>query len=151
MVRGLIKRDEKNIQDPFVSFRNEMERVFDDFFSLKPTEMFDSEWIPSIDVDEAEKNVYVRAEIPGIEEKDIDATLEENILTISGEKKEEHEEKDKKHWLRESRLGSFQRSVALPEGIKADSAKAKFKKGVLNIEIEKTEKSKPKSIKIDVK
>ncbi len=151
MARGLIKRDEKNIQDPFVNFRNEMERVFDDFFSLRPTELFDSEWVPSIDVDEDEKNVYVRAEIPGIEEKDIDVTLEENILTISGEKKEEHEEKNKKQWLRESRFGSFQRSVALPEGIKADSAKAKFKKGVLNIEIEKTEKSKPKSIKIDVK
>ena len=151
MARGLIKRDEKNIQDPFVNFRNEMERVFDDFFSLRPTELFDSEWVPSIDVDEDEKNVYVRAEIPGIEEKDIDVTLEENILTISGEKKEEHEEKDKKHWLRESRFGSFQRSVALPEGIKAESAKAKFKKGVLDIEIEKTEKSKPKSIKIDVK
>lgn len=151
MRRGLVKRDERNIQDPFVSFRNEIDRVFDDFFSLRPTEMFDSNWVPAIDVDEDEKKVYVRAEIPGIDEKDISVTLEDNVLTISGEKKEEHEEKNKKRWQKESRFGSFQRSVRLPEGISADSAKARFKKGVLNIEIEKTEESKPRTIKIDVK
>ncbi len=151
MRRGLIKRDDRNIQDPFYSFKNELDRVFDDFFSLKPTEMFDSAWVPTVDVDEDEKKVFVRAEIPGIDEKDVSVTLEDNILTISGEKKEENEEKDKKRWVKESRYGSFQRAIALPEGLKADTAKAKFKKGVLNIELEKTEESKPRTIKIDVK
>lgn len=133
-------------------FRKDISRVFDDFFSLKPTDLFESEWIPSIDVEDKKKSITLKAEIPGIDEKDLNVTIEKNILTISGEKKEERreEDKDKKYLFSERKFGSFSRSVVLPEGIKADNVKATFKKGVLNIEIPKENEAETKRIDIKV-
>jgi len=133
-------------------FRKDISRVFDDFFSLKSTDLFESEWIPSIDVEDKKKSISLKAEIPGIDEKDLNVTLEKNILTISGEKKEERmeEDKDKKYLFSERKFGSFSRSIVLPEGIKADNVNATFKKGVLNIEIPKEKEAETKRIDIKV-
>ncbi len=149
---GIKKRDE-NSKRSLSSFHREMDRVFDDFFSLKPGTLFESEWIPKIDVEETEKAFLVSAELPGMEEKDINVTLEKNILTISGEKKEEKEEKDEKknRYYTERHYGSFRRSVTLPEEIRTDNIKANFKKGVLTIDIPKDEKAPGKKISIEVK
>lgn len=135
------------------SFRREISRVFDNFFSVGPSTLFDAEWLPSIDVDEDDKAIHVQAEIPGIDEKDLEVKVQNNILTISGEKNEEKKEEDeeKKTVISERRFGSFSRTITLPEGIKADKVSAKFKNGVLNIELPKGEVKESKKIKIDVK
>ena len=124
--------------------------VFDDFFRM-PVEVFGNDLNPRVDVHEDEKAVYVKAEIPGLEEKDLNVTLKENMLTISGEKKAEkiEGEKGKNYWYCERSFGSFSRTIALPDAIKHDDVKANYKNGVLEIEIPKAEETQPK--KIDVK
>ncbi len=148
---GITRRD-NSTRTPFDSFRREIDSVFDEFFSLKPSSLFDSDWLPSIDVDENEKEFTVTAELPGMEEKDINVTLENNILTIAGEKKEEKEEKDenRNRYHAERCYGSFSRSVSLPEEIKQDKIKAKFKNGVLSINIPKDESAEKKRISVKV-
>ncbi len=149
---GLAKRD-RNPDTAYSDFRKDIDRVFDDFFSLKPSSLFDSEWLPSFDVDEDDKAIHIRAELPGIDEKDLKVNLENNILTISGEKKDERteEDKDKRTVVSERKFGSFSRSLSVPEGIKAEKIRAKFKDGVLSIEVPKDEAVQAKKIKIDVK
>ena len=126
--------------------------VFDDFFRMVPTNIFGYELVPKIDVSEDEKAVYVKAEIPGLNEKDLTVTLEEKMLTISGEKKEEttEENKEKNYRHCERRFGSFSRSIEMPDSIKADSVKASYKNGVLDIELPKNEAAQPKKINISV-
>jgi len=147
---GLTKRNETKL-NPFEAFERDVKRIFDDFFALEPVDLFDSAWLPTVDVEEDEKSIHVRAEIPGIDEKDLNVTLEDNVLTISGEKKEERKEENKRYVLAERRFGSFKRSIALPAEVKADSVKASFKNGVLTIDFEKKEVSQPKRITINVK
>ncbi len=147
---GLTKRNETKL-NPFEAFERDVKRIFDDFFSLEPVDLFDSAWMPTVDVEEDEKSIHVRAEIPGIDEKDLNVTLEDNVLTISGEKKEERKEENKRYVLAERRFGSFKRSITLPDEVKADSAKATFKNGVLTIDFEKKEVSQPKRITINIK
>jgi HSP20 family protein len=147
---GLTKRDNTTL-NPFEEFERDVKKTFENFFSLEPANLFDSAWIPTVDVKEDEKSIHVRAEIPGIDEKDINVALEDNILTISGEKKDERKEENKRYILSESRYGSFKRCITLPGEVKADSAKAKFKNGVLTIDFEKKEVSQPKRITINVK
>ncbi|MGB4268040.1 MAG: Hsp20/alpha crystallin family protein [Spirochaetota bacterium] len=147
---GLTKRNESKL-NPFEAFERDVKRIFDDFFTLEPVDLFDSAWVPSIDVEEDEKSIHVRAEIPGIDEKDLNVTLEDNVLTISGKKKEERKEENKRYVLAERRFGSFKRSIALPADVKADNIKASFKNGVLTVDFEKKEVSQPKRITINVK
>jgi len=135
------------------SFQRDISRVFDDFFALTPSSMFEIDWTPSIDVEEDEKGIRVKAEIPGIDEKDLRVTLDQNILSIEGEKREERREEDKgsRYVLSERKFGSFHRSISLPSGVKAESIKASFKNGVLKVEIPRDESQKPRKIAIDVK
>lgn len=148
---GLAKRENK-MDHGLDAFRNDILNVFDDFFTFSPTTLFESKWAPTVDITEDEKALHVKAEVPGIDEKDLNVTLENNVLTISGEKKEERKEekKDDRYIVSERRFGSFYRSIRLPEGVKADKIEAKFKNGVLNIEIPREESAPPKKIKIDV-
>jgi len=126
--------------------------VFDDFFRMVPGDIFEGDLYPKIDVHEDEKAVYLKAEIPGMEEKDIDVTLKENMLTISGEKKEEKTEEDKNQSYRycERRFGSFSRTIELPDAINAEAVKASYKNGVLKVELPKSESAKPKKISVNV-
>ncbi len=131
-------------------FEKQLSQLFDDFFEMKPSSLFETRWMPSIDVDEDENGIHVKAEIPGIEEKDLHVVIEQNMLTISGEKSEEKKSENKRYVVSERQFGSFYRSIALPEGIDANKITAKFKNGVLHIEIPRTEEAKPKKITIDV-
>lgn len=131
-------------------FEKQLSQLFDDFFEMKPSSLFETKWMPSIDVDEDENGIHVKAEIPGIEEKDLHVVIEQNMLTISGEKSEEKKSENKRYVVSERQFGSFYRSIALPEGIDANKITAKFKNGVLHIEIPRTEEAKPKKITIDV-
>jgi len=149
MIGNLIKRN-TNKEYGLDSFRRNIDKVFDDFFFLTPTSLFKNDWEPTIDVEEDDKSIHVKAEIPGIDEKDLDVKIEDNILTLSGEKKEERKEEKKNYIFSERKFGSFSRSISLPEGIKTEKINATFKKGILNIDIPKDETKEAKKIAIKV-
>lgn len=129
-----------------ISLRGEMGRLFNDFDL--DFETYDTVWSPSVDVSEAENTYEVKAEIPGLKKEEINISVEENVLTLSGEKKQEKESKDKNYHRIERAYGRFHRSFRLPNEVKADEIKAKYKNGVLTIEIPKTETVKPKEIAV---
>ena len=129
-----------------------MDRLFDDFFNLSTVDFFDSEWLPAIDIINDEKNMYIKADVAGIDEKDINVTVQDNILTISGERTEEqNESKNSTFTLLERKKGSFSRSILLPDGVKAENVKAELKNGVLTITLPKGKPVETKKIKIGVK
>ncbi len=151
---------------PFESLRREIDRLFDDFhpFDFRPPSthsLFGRDlpalrsvaWPVSPAMDLAEKaNEYeITAELPGIDEKNIDIRLANNVLTIKGEKKEEKEEKQKDYYLSERRYGSFQRSFQLPEGVDANKIDASFTKGILTVKLPKTAEAQKAEKKITVK
>jgi len=148
---GIKKRDNSNGSDLDI-FRRGISNLFDDFFSLKPTNFFDSDWVPAIDVQEDNKGIYVKADMPGIDEKNLEVSIENNVLSIKAEKTEERREGDEKRSLIvERKHGSFQRSIRLPEGIKSNEVKAEFKNGVLTLNIPKEKVEEQRKIKINVK
>lgn len=120
------------------NWNERISRFFNDFPST------DFNYYPHIDISEDGKNIFVEAEIPGVKKEDMKITLQDNILTITGEKKKEKEEKDtKRNFFRSERVyGSFTRSFTLPEDIDPDSVDAKFENGILNIKISKAEQKK---------
>jgi len=130
--------------------RREMDRLWDDFFgpgrrAFRPLE---PEWAPAVDVAEAPDKVVVKAEVPGMDAKNIDISLSGDILTIKGEKKSEREEKKENYHLVERSYGSFSRSLRLPAAVEADKIEAGYKQGVLTITCPKKEEAKPKAIEI---
>jgi HSP20 family protein len=130
--------------------RREMDRLWDEFFgparrAFRPLE---AEWAPAVDVSETPDKVVVKAEVPGMEAKDIDISLSGDVLTIKGEKKSEREEKKENYHLVERTYGSFARSLRMPVAVNADKIEATYKKGVLTISCPKKEEVKPKAIEI---
>ena len=153
-----------NLLEPWQSFRTEMDRMFDRLSSgfglpafgrlFEPSRAFPAftAWsAPAVDVSEDDKAFTIAAELPGLEEKDIDVTVSGDMLVIKGEKKQEKEEKDKNYYLSERSYGAFQRSFSLPDGVDQDKIAASFGKGVLTITLPKTEKAREKQKKIEVK
>ncbi|GAB61041.1 MAG: Hsp20/alpha crystallin family protein [Candidatus Jettenia sp.] len=131
------------------SLQNEMNRMMDRIFregSLTETGM----WLPPIDLSETNDKITVKAEIPGIDPKDIDISIQENTLFLKGEKREEKEEKGKNYYRIERQYGSFSRSVVLPATVDTDKVTAECKNGVLEITLQKKEEVKPKQISIKV-
>jgi len=112
---------------------------------------FTEEWLPSVDISETKKNFIVKAELPGLDAKDVSVSLSGDLLIIKGEKKKEEEEKDEHHHYIERYSGSFQRSFQLPTSVKGDKVEAHFEKGVLNVIIPKVEEAEKKEIEIKVK
>jgi len=144
---GLARND-----NPFMSLQREVDRLFDDFTRGFPTFSFGgggNELAPSLDVTENDKQIEITAELPGLEEKDVQVNFADNVLTIRGEKKAEKEEKDKTYRLVERSYGSFVRSLALPDGVNPDTIKASIDKGVLKVVVLKPAPAQVK--KIDVK
>ncbi|HOO72463.1 MAG TPA: Hsp20/alpha crystallin family protein [Spirochaetota bacterium] len=148
----IAKRD-KTQRNDLDLFRRQISSIFDDFFDLKSTGFSDFQWSPAVDVEETKNAINVKADIPGINEKDLSVTLENDILTISGERREEKKEesKDNHYVVTERKYGSFSRSIRLPEGIHSDKIIANFKNGVLNVTIPRTKVESPKKISIEVK
>jgi HSP20 family protein len=153
----------KNVQvrqeddHPFYSLQRDMNRIFDDFFKgfeTIPAGMLEGHlgaFSPTVDMKEGEKELTIKAELPGMDEKDIEVSLADDTLTIQGEKKEEKEEKGKGYYHAERSFGSFRRVLPLPAGIDTRKAEASFKKGVLTITVPKTEEAKRKVKKIEIK
>lgn len=133
------------------SVRKDMDKIWDRFFGEWPSaEPFRGEWAPSLDVSETKDDIVVKAELPGMDAKDIDISLANDVLTIRGEKKQEEEEKDENYHRVERSYGAFSRSVRLPRDVRSDKIKASHKNGVLRITLPKSEEAKSKEIKIKV-
>jgi len=112
--------------------------------------MIVADWTPTVDISETDGEYQIKAEIPDVKKEDVKVTLEDGVLTIQGERKQEKEEKGKKYHRIERSYGSFVRSFSLPELIDEEKVKAEFKEGVLNLHLPKSEKGKPKAIEVKV-
>jgi HSP20 family protein len=146
----------KDDLSPMVSFQKEMNQLFNKFFEdfSAPSWFKSFEGVngfnPSVDVKEDEKNVEVIAELPGMEEKDVEVTLTDGALTIKGEKKHEAEEKKENYHRVERSYGSFQRVIPLPE-VENENVQASFKNGVLTVTLPKSKVLESKAKKIEIK
>jgi HSP20 family protein len=130
--------------------RNEMDRLWDDYFgpgrrALRPLE---EAWLPLVDVSETGDKIAVKAEIPGMEAKDIEISMVGDTLTLKGEKKAEREEKEENYHMVERSYGSFSRTMKLPATVDPDGVEATYKNGVLTVVLPKKEEVKPKAIEI---
>ncbi len=136
-----------------VSIQDEMNKLFDDFFGRTPTRWFQPEeglWTPTVDVSETKDNIVLSAEIPGLNKEDIKLSVQDNVLSLSGEKKQEKEEKDANYHRLERSYGSFCRSFTLPTPVQPDKVKASYKDGILKVTLPKTDEVKPKEIPISI-
>ena len=142
-------------RDPFTSFRRQVDRLFDDFFTPLEPRSFGApagqEVWPSVDVHETDKAYKVTAELPGLEQKDVEVNLRDNALTISGEKRQEHSEADGGRTYTERSFGRFQRTIPLAAEVDADKVQASFKNGVLTVEAPKNPAARDKTRRIEVK
>jgi HSP20 family protein len=141
---------------PLQSLQRQVNRLFDDFFrgfDLRPfAEMGRvGEFTPRIDVTETDKTFTVTAELPGMDEKDVEVMLSSDSLTIKGEKKHEKEEKGENFYRMERSYGSFHRVIPLPAGVDAAKVDASVSKGILTVNLPKTAKAKEKTKKVTVK
>jgi HSP20 family protein len=149
--------------DPIRIFRREMDRLFDQLWRAFSFSSFrraaePAAWsggafafaAPAIDFSEDDKAYHLTAELPGLSEKDINLTLSDDLLTVTGEKREEKEEKEKNYHYSERRFGSFRRAVQLPQHIDRDKIEANFKNGVLEVTLPKTRDAMQRQRKIEV-
>lgn len=153
---------------PFEGLRQEIDRLLEDFgrgywqpirrslFAAGPLVRRGLTWdttgiAPPVDVMESEKAYEIMAEVPGMDEKNIEVTVANGTLIIKGEKQEEKEEKKKDYYLHERSFGAFERSFSVPEGVDADKIEASFKKGVLTVTLPKTPEAQKPAKKIEVK
>jgi len=137
----------------FDDFDNRMnrfiERAFTEPFGAALAEPIG--WMPAMDLVETPKEFTLAAELPGLDEKNVDISIEDGVMTISGEKSEEKKEEDKKVYLYERTYGSFQRSFSLPSGVDGSKVTAEFSKGLLKVHIPKNGDVAPKAHKVEVK
>ncbi len=139
--------------EPFrdlVSLRIDMDRLFNTFFGGQQLES-EGFWAPVLDISENNGNIEVKAEIPGLKNEEIKVSVRDNMLFISGERKQETETKDKTFHRIERSYGKFSRIITLPAEVDADKVKATYKDGILNIILPKPEEMKPKQIQVEVK
>ena len=147
-MRNLARRP---IQDLF-SIHNDMSRLFDQWYrpARGRAEGESLDWMPVVDILEANGHVEIRAEMPGLSEQDVQVSVTDDVLTLKGEKTQESNEKDQKYHRVERSYGRFQRSFTLPANLNPEAIKAKFTNGVLTVSIPKAEEVKPKEIQISV-
>ncbi|HVO79296.1 MAG TPA: Hsp20/alpha crystallin family protein [Terriglobales bacterium] len=136
----------------FTTLQDRMNRLFRDSFGPEASEeaLTTTRFAPLVDVYEDEHNITLKIEVPGIEEKDIDVRIENNTLTVHGERKFEKEEKEENFRRIERQYGSFTRTFTLPNTVDADKITANYDKGVLKIALAKKAEAKPKQIKVNV-
>lgn len=143
-------------RDPFLSLHREVNRLFDDVFrgfggglpSVGRTSAFGGGW-PSVEISDNDKEIKVTAEVPGMEEKDIEVLLDEGVLTLRGEKRSETEDKDRQ--FSERYYGRFERRIPLGYEIEEDKIDARFKNGVLSVTLPKTAKAQSQAKRIAIK
>jgi HSP20 family protein len=137
------------------SLQSEMNRLFNTFFDTPTTGGNGNgggvrRWVPAMDLVETGEHFVLRADLPGLTEADVSIELEDNVLTVAGERKAEHEAKKEGYYRMERSFGQFRRSLTLPEGVDAEKIAATFDKGVLEVRIPKPEERKPRRVAISV-
>jgi HSP20 family protein len=136
------------------TIQSEMNRLFNTFFEPSNGTAGPSQggalrrWIPAMDLVETGDEFVLRADLPGLSEEDVNIELEDNVLTISGERKSEHEDRKEGYYRVERASGAFSRSLTLPEGVDAERVRANFARGVLEVRIPKPEQRKPRKVTI---
>ena len=153
LIRWNARRD---VWDPFenlADIREEMNRLFDRSFLRRGdggAGLQGTEFAPAIDVAEEKDGFVVRADLPGLKKEDVSVTIQDNCLTIRGEKKHEEETKEANYYHRERVQGTFSRRIELPTAVDAKRVEASFKDGVLQVRLPKSEEAKPKQIDVKV-
>jgi HSP20 family protein len=133
------------------SLQSEMNRVFNSFFDTPQSGQAGSRrWLPAMDLVETDDHFVLHADLPGLAEEDVSIEFQDNVLTISGERRSEHEERQEGWYRLERATGTFSRSLTLPEGVDADRITAAFDRGVLEVTIPKPEARKPRRVAISV-
>ncbi len=154
LIRWSPARDLLGFPSGILNMQQEINRMFDGFLrgGIQDDNSLESSlWVPSVDVSEFDEEFVVKVELPGVNKDDVKITLEDSILTIRGEKKQEHDTKKSNYRRVERSFGSFQRSFTLPATVKADKIDAEFKDGVLRISLPKAEEAVRKQIDVKVK
>ncbi|HYB31395.1 MAG TPA: Hsp20/alpha crystallin family protein [Solirubrobacteraceae bacterium] len=137
------------------SMQNEMNRLFNTFFDSPSAGTNGGRtplrrWVPAMDVVQTDDHFVLRADLPGLTEKDVNIEVEDNVLTISGQRKAEHEQRKEGYYRLERSSGAFTRSLTLPEGVDAGAIQAGFENGVLEVRIPKPEQHKPRKVQISL-
>ncbi|HSD25257.1 MAG TPA: Hsp20/alpha crystallin family protein [Solirubrobacterales bacterium] len=132
------------------SLQGDMNRLFDRFFEggRGANSTTARRWIPAMDLVETEDHLVLRGDLPGMTEDDVDIEIKDNVLTVSGERKAEHEDRGEGYHRVERAFGSFSRSLALPQGVDAEKIEAKFENGVLEVLVPKPREAKPTRVQI---
>ncbi len=139
--------------DPFrevVALQNRVNSLFRDFNESGEGPLTTASFVPAVDIYEDEKKVVLKLEVPGIEEKDLDVRVENNTLTVKGERKFEKEEKEQNFHRIERSYGSFYRAFTLPSTVDTEHVQASYNAGVLKLELNKKPEAQPKQIKVNV-
>jgi HSP20 family protein len=134
------------------SIQGEINRLFNSFFDtpVSAGEGVGRRWLPAMDLVEGDDHFVLRADLPGVDEGDVKIELENDVLTVSGERKAEHEERGEGYHRLERAYGTFSRSLTLPEGVDPEAVQASFARGVLEVRIPKPEQRKPRRVAINV-
>ena len=134
------------------TIQNEMNRLFNSFFDTPTTANRTTfrRWIPAMDLVETDGAFVLKADLPGLSESDVSVELEDNVLTISGERKSENQDRKAGYYRVERSYGSFRRTLSLPEGVEADAVKATFTNGVLEVTVPKPVQQAPRKVQISV-
>jgi HSP20 family protein len=142
--------------DPFVELEDvskQLNRIFGRFPARAETGsevLTMADWAPTVDITETDSAYMIKGEIPGVNKEDVKVTIEDGMITMRGERKQEKEEKDKKYHRIERSYGSFLRSFRVPDDVDENAVKAEFKDGMINVTLPKSDKSKPKSINVSI-
>lgn len=132
------------------TLQEQFNRLFESTFPTRSEESALTTWAPSVDVYETENELVIKADVPDLNEKDIEIRVENSMLTIGGERKFEHKVKEENYLRLERTFGSFSRSFSLPNTVNTEAIKAEYKQGVLTVELPKRAESKPKQVKVNV-
>jgi HSP20 family protein len=130
------------------SLQGDMNRLFDRFFEGRAPNGTGRRWIPAMDLVETGDHLVLRGDLPGMTEDDVDIEIKDNVLTVSGERKAESEERGEGYHRVERAFGSFSRSLSLPQGVDPANVEAKFENGVLEVQIPKPAEAKPTRVQI---
>ncbi|MDQ7858605.1 MAG: Hsp20/alpha crystallin family protein [Armatimonadota bacterium] len=136
--------------DEIMSMRESMDRLFEDFFSRRPRTAGPLVWQPAVEIAETDNEVIVKAELPGIDPKNVEVSVTGEGLSIKGEAKAETEDRKRNYYRRELRYGMFQRTIALPTEVKSEETKATFRNGILEVRVPKADRVRPKTVKVEV-
>jgi HSP20 family protein len=130
------------------SLQGDMNRLFDQFFDDRAGNAASRRWVPAMDLVETDDHLVLRGDLPGLTEDDVDIEIKDNVLTVSGERTAQHEDKAEGYHRVERSFGSFSRSLTLPHGVEPEKVEAKFENGVLEVEIPKPAEAKSTRVQI---